>query len=326
MEEPEEQIYHHGVSELPSAPLVLLSLMGFVVVGSGLGLAAFTAIQQLAGWEFNALQGGLRADSPASERWPMRVLLLMSQLGTFVFAGWATTWLFYRKGSLLGGSAAKGWASYLRANRAPVFVTVLCGVLIMLAGAPFVLWLYELNKGLPLPDDLRGMEANTAEVIKGLLQMETPAEFWFNLLLIGAAPALGEEWVFRGILQQQLMRLIRNPWVALLLSAAVFSFIHLQFEGFLPRMWLGLVLGWLYWKTQHFWVPVVAHFANNAVQVIGQYLYRKQISSINLENELHIPLYVASLSLAAVLWLAYKIIQMLDQPSPDPQAGQAHAD
>jgi membrane protease YdiL (CAAX protease family) len=105
----------------------------------------------------------------------------------------------------------------------------------------------------------------------------------------------------------------------------VFSFIHLQFEGFLPRMWLGVVLGWLYWKTQNFWVPVVAHFANNAVQVVGQYLYHNQISSINLEEELHVPLYVAALSLAAVVWLAHTITQILNTTPPNRQTDQVNS-
>jgi hypothetical protein len=71
-------------------------------------------------------------------------------------------------------------------------------------------------------------------------------------------------------------------------------------------------------------VPVAAHFANNAVQVIGQYLYHKQISTFNLEEEQQIPAYVAALSLAAVMWLAYKINQMLRPNLPHAQAEQVN--
>ena len=122
-----------------------------------------------------------------------------------------------------------------------------------------------------------------------------------NMLLIALLPAVGEELVFRGVVQQQLMRRIGNPWWALALSAAVFSFFHFQFEGFLSRVLLGFLLGWLYWETRNFWVPVIAHFFNNGVQVIAQYASNDKNSVVDLEQDVQVPWFVALLSLFMVL-------------------------
>ena len=91
--------------------------------------------------------------------------------------------------------------------------------------------------------------------------------------------------------------------VALVLTAVIFSFIHFQFEGFLPRMLLGLLLGWLYWRTGNFWVPVAAHFANNGAQVLGQFLYKHDLSSIDMEEDVDIPWYAAAISVLLIWWI-----------------------
>lgn len=148
------------------------------------------------------------------------------------------------------------------------------------------------------------LENDSTEALKALLRMETPLELLANLTLLAVLPALGEELVFRGILQRQLMRRIANPWVVILLSGAIFSFIHFQFEGFLPRWLLGVLLGWLYWRTGNFWVPVLAHFANNALQVVGQYLYGQKLTTVDLEQDVQIPWLAALMSAALVVVVA----------------------
>jgi membrane protease YdiL (CAAX protease family) len=123
------------------------------------------------------------------------------------------------------------------------------------------------------------------------------------LVIIALLPAIGEEVVFRGVLQRQVQRVIFPTWLAILIAAAIFSAIHLQFEGFLSRWLLGVLLGWLYWQTGNLWVPAIAHFFNNAIQVLGQYLYKNDISTVDLEKDIDVPWYFALVSLVLVLWI-----------------------
>ncbi|MBK6930561.1 MAG: CPBP family intramembrane metalloprotease [Saprospirales bacterium] len=279
----------------PRVWVVLLGLLGFCLFFSILGGAAFQAIVLLAGWDTGILSGVLAPDAPPAERWQMRLLLGIGHLATFLLGGWATLRFFY--------PPASHALIYLKAERLPGLRPLLGGILLILVSIPLVLYTYTLNKALPLPDTFRMLEDQTNDAIKGLLQMDNGLELLANLALIALLPALGEELVFRGVVQQQLLRRIAPPWLGLVLAAAIFSFIHFQFEGFLPRMLLGILLGWLYWRTQNFWVPVAAHFANNAFQVAGQYLYSRDLSGIDLEEDIDVPWYAAALSLLLVIAL-----------------------
>ena len=263
----------------------------------------FTIIAMLAGWDADLAGRNIGADATSAERWELRLLLGLNHLFRFVVAGGATVWMFYR-GTQRG---LPHWADYLQLRQPPPALTTALAVLLMLCSMPLVLFLLQINKALPLPDAFRAMEDNTAEMLKGLLQMEGLAELVANLTIIALIPAVGEELVFRGVLQQQLMRRIANPWIAVAVSAAVFSAVHLQFEGFLSRWLLGMVLGWLFWRSRNLWVPVAAHFFNNALQVLAQYAYKKEVSAIDLEQDIQVPWQVALFS-AFLMWAVVRVM------------------
>lgn len=300
-EEPSEFIKKTGYypASEPRVTLVLIVMLGFSLLFSMGGAMLFQLIALLAGWDSSAMSGILAPDAPPAERWQIRLLLGISHLATFILAGWATVRLFYPPDRVA--------IAYLRADRRPELKTVLAGVFLILVSMPLVLFVYQINKALPLPESFRLLEDQTNDAIKGLLQMENPLELIANLTLIALLPAIGEELVFRGVVQQQLLRRIHQPWIALVLTAVIFSFIHFQFEGFLPRMLLGLLLGWLYWRTGNFWVPVAAHFANNGAQVLGQFLYNHDLSSIDMEEDVNIPWYAAAISVLLIWWIMRSI-------------------
>ncbi len=277
----------------PRVRVVLIALLGACIFFSILGGAAFQLVVHLFGWDPGVATGALAPDAPPLERWQMRLFLGIAHFFTFLLAGWVTLRYFYPP----AGNSLR----YIKAVQLPERRSLLGGIALILVSIPLVLYAYNLNQALPLPESFRLLEEQTNDAIKGLLQMDNALELLANLTLIALLPAVGEELIFRGIVQQQLMRRIASPWVALLVTAAVFSFIHFQFEGFLPRMLLGLLLGWLYWQTQNFWVPVTAHFVNNAFQVLGQFLYSRELSTVDMEEDIEVPWYAALLSLFLVL-------------------------
>lgn len=290
----------------PAVIVVLGVLLCLSLLLSAAGVGVFQALVIQAGWDESILSGILAPDASPSERWQMRLLLGISHFTTFILAGWVTVRIFY--------PPARASIQYLGAQKWPGVRMLLLAVLLVLVSIPLVLFLYQINKALPLPESFRLIEDQTNEALKGLLQMDSPLELLANLALIALLPAIGEELVFRGVVQQQLLRRIRQPWAALALTAAVFSFIHFQFEGFLPRMLLGLLLGWLYWVSGNFWVPVTAHFANNAVQVLGQFLYRHELSTVDLEQDIDVPWYAAAISIV-LIWLLMRQIASIRKVS-----------
>ena len=94
----------------------------------------------------------------------------------------------------------------------------------------------------------------------------------------------GEELTFRGVLQQALTKGCKNPHIAIILTAAIFSFIHFQFYGFFPRMFLGLVLGYMFYATGSIWTSIAMHFLNNGTAVVVYYLDNKGIIDADVDS------------------------------------------
>jgi membrane protease YdiL (CAAX protease family) len=138
----------------------------------------------------------------------------------------------------------------------------------------------ELNSTMHLPDWLSGVnqwiiekEENAARLLDTIMTQDT---FWvmiLNLLMIAVLPAIGEELIFRGVFQKILSNLFRSGHMAIWVTAFLFSAIHFQFFGFVPRFILGLVFGYLFFWSGTLWLPVISHFVNNAVPVIGAFIY-----------------------------------------------------
>ena len=284
----------------PKVRMVLLAQIGLMIFCSGIGMLLYLFICTIAGWDASL---ALHANSPIAERWQVRLQLGLTHLFGFLVAGGATVWIFYRGIT----QTATSWPDYLQTRRWPGWTPVLLGILLMAVSLPLVLYSLTINQQLPLPEFFKEASAQAEEALRGLLQMENGAELLANLVIVALLPALGEELVFRGVIQQQLMRRIANPWTAILVSAVVFSAAHFQFDGFLPRILLGFLLGWLYWKTRSFWVPVAGHFFNNGIQVLGQYLYGKEMSAIDLEKDIQVPWEFAAIS-AFMVWAVMRLI------------------
>lgn len=300
-EEPEAKPPVFYVSpNYPHAQLVLVTQVFFSALFSMAAGALFMLIALLCAWDIEQVRTG-----DPSMLWPLRLMLGMSHLFMFTLAGWATLRLYYR-GEV---SSNPHWLDYLEARSRPAWMALGLGALLMLTAFPLVLYVQELSKWLPMSDLLKDWESGSQESLKILLSMETPLDFLANLLLIAFLAALGEELIFRGVLQKQLMRVLRSPWMAIVVSAMIFSAIHLQFEGFFSRWLLGLLLGWLYWFTGNFWVPVFAHFFFNGVQIAGQYAYVLGISDFDLAEAASVPWQFALISafcMAVVIRLIYQ--------------------
>jgi membrane protease YdiL (CAAX protease family) len=303
---------HFTVSGLPyPAPgLVMLTQLGLFILGSGIGALVYGVIAQLAGWDMTL---SLLPESPAADRWQIRIQLGLGHLLGFCSSGLFTAWLFYRPGPGTGVS----WPAYLQIDRRPDWGIVAMALLLMMVSTPFVLFTLQLNQEIPMPESFKLAEEQAELVLKGLLNMEYPSELIGNLLLIAVLPAIGEEIVFRGIVQRQLMRVISNPIAALFLAAVIFSLAHFQMEGFIPRMILGMILGWLYWKCGNLWVPSIAHLFNNGAQVLGQYLHNQGLSSVNLEDDINVPIAAALLSIV----MAFGVITFINRRTDTSEYG-----
>jgi len=120
-------------------------------------------------------------------------------------------------------------------------------------------------------ESMKLIEENAKTITEAFLKMENTSDLLFNLFLIAFIPAIGEEMVFRGVLQKKLHSILQSPHLAIFVSSFIFSAIHMQFFGFLPRFILGIILGYLFYYSKNLWMPIIAHFINNALAVLIMY-------------------------------------------------------
>jgi len=273
-------------------------LLFLVIVLSGLGSGLVQVIGKMSGLDYVALAADLNASSPIEEKNFIRLGLSIGQLLSFTIPSLFFMWLIHQK----------DWLRSLQINTLPNWFPSLLGGVFILCLFPLAQWTYWLNQQIPMPNWVVDQEQLINQTIISLLKIEQPYELVLNLIIIGVLPAIGEELLFRGILQEKLARFWQQPHLAVWVSAFIFSAIHFQFQGFLPRLLLGAALGYLLVWTRNLWIPIIAHFVFNASQVLFQYVYyNDQADYLDLEKADSFPIWM----LLGTLGLLFLIRQIL---------------
>ncbi|PTT01156.1 CPBP family intramembrane metalloprotease domain-containing protein [Pedobacter sp. HMWF019] len=188
--------------------------------------------------------------------------------------------------------------------------------LIMLCSMPFMEWTAMTNQKMVLPDFLkpvdtwmRNKEEELMRMTLILLKINTTWDFLVNLFMIALVPAVAEELMFRGGVQRGLNRMFNNPHVAIWFAAFIFSAIHMQFFGFLPRLLLGAGFGYIYYWSGSLWYAMLGHFINNGYAVcVAWYLQIKHLPLEDADNTFHFKWYgyVLSLLVTIALFIYFK--------------------
>jgi membrane protease YdiL (CAAX protease family) len=173
----------------------------------------------------------------------------------------------------------------------PAFLLFLITLAIVLTSMPFMSLMIELNKGMKLPSNLKVIEdwmSSQEKTIERMTVFLTDFSSWPKLIVaffvIAVVPAIGEECLFRGLIQRKIFNKTQNMHVGIWVAAAIFSAIHLQFYGFLPRMLLGAAFGYLYWWSSNLWIPIFAHLVQNGSTIIALFLNNRKIIDFDLEK------------------------------------------
>jgi len=152
-------------------------------------------------------------------------------------------------------------------------------ILIMLAALPLVSALQDLTTLFPWSKAtlLKFKLAEDAynQQVAVIARMNNFTDYIISVLVIAFLPALFEETLFRGGIQNLLSRWFKKPVLAIVVTSIIFSAIHGSYLGFLSRFALGFVLGWIYYRTGNIWLNIIGHFFNNAFAVSAMYLFTK---------------------------------------------------
>jgi membrane protease YdiL (CAAX protease family) len=275
--EPESLLPEENNSPFREGPppiLLFILIFGSAAIGALVGSLLAGGVALAFGYDLQSFISGFSETDTLADRNLVRLITLVNHTFTFLIPAIFVAWYFYRK----------EWFTFLKIGKSPAFQNAMLATVLIIVAFPFAQLTYWINAQVPLPDALSSIEDSTAGLIKGLLVMNGPMELLFNLLIIAVLPAIGEELIFRGLIQQTLEKWMQNPIKAIWVAAFIFSFIHFQFEGFLPRMVLGAVLGYLFYWTKNLWIPILAHGVNNGVQVLAAYWYPEKMNELEPES------------------------------------------
>ena len=298
--------------------LQILLLLGFMLIGACVGYALVFAWAQW-GFGLSVMQVQQVAQNPTAA--PQGWGLLMMMQGVLLFVAGA--------GGALALASALGyrWAEYFNPRRLGAGWWLLAAAVLIVVILPLMSVLIAWNAGAHFPAALhdfevwaRASEDRAAVLTKFLTKFNSGARFAVGVIVIALVPAVAEELVFRGVIQKNLVRWF-SPHVGVWLGAALFSAIHFQFFGFVPRFVLGLVLGYLYLWSGNILVSMAAHFTQNAVQLLILYLTQRGQFGWGFDPDSNdaLPLTLVLPSVLLTAGLLYLLYRSMTAPTPPTQ-------
>jgi uncharacterized protein len=259
---------------------IIFRFLGFYILGPAIALFAFSLILGIEITEINELY--LSADNSPGTKAILLAIQGIGQLLGFIIL--PLLYIHYFNKSLYSKLSIT-----LSSPKFGVFFSL--AILIMLSAIPFISWIIDWNKSIDLPsfmDSLeRSMQATEAKleyVTKKLVYYSNYQEFLVAIVVFAIIPAIGEELLFRGIMQNEFSSLFKNPHLAIWFTGLLFSFMHFQFYGFFPRMLLGVTFGYLYFWSGNIIIPILVHFLNNALTLITMNLYKQKIITMDPDS------------------------------------------
>ena len=271
--------------------LLVLIAIGFVLAFS------IGAIASLMVGGMDGLSGVQRQDfSDSSTVLVLKLLQLFTQLGLFVFPSFLFAYFY--------GDSIK---EFLQIRIFPKLTILTVSIVAIVLMIPFIGFLVEINEQMQLPSFLAGLEEwmklkeEEAKVLTEVfLRVNSFSGLLFNLLIIGVLAGLGEELLFRGVLQNMIYKKSHRIHLAIWISAIIFSAIHMQFFGFLPRMILGALFGYVYHWTKNLWIPILMHTVFNSTTVVAAFLAEKEIIETTYDE-------VGSFDNPVIIWLTFAV-------------------
>jgi uncharacterized protein len=184
---------------------------------------------------------------------------------------------------------------------------VLIVVFMVIAGFFISGALSELNQMIPITKSatnyFQKLENEYNKQVMVLGNMKSTADFILSMIVLALVPAIFEEMLFRGTLQQITIALTRNAFAGILITSIFFSAVHLSYYGFLPRLFLGIMLGYIFYFSKNLWLSIIAHFLNNAYSLTVMFALSRS-GKLNMEalDETY-PLYYGVLGMAVIILL-----------------------
>ncbi|MFP4091675.1 MAG: CPBP family intramembrane glutamic endopeptidase [Cyclobacteriaceae bacterium] len=281
----------------------LFLLTGFIMLGLVAG--NFVGIALSLPFYEGDWQGMLAALADPTENPGSRRALLIIQACTSLF-GFILAPLLYR--SFIEGKSPQPFFSDQHLDIGLLLLVMFIVMIFMVGNSVIIEWNMNIDFGQLFPqfeEWASAKEEQLRKMTEYLTRFTNIGGLLVGLIVIAVIPAIGEELVFRGLGQRILTGLSGSHHAGIWIAAFLFSFIHLQFYGFFPRLLLGALFGYIYYWSGNLWYPIFAHFVNNAFTLVMLYMYQQEATDMNIEETDVVPLGTALLAIAATIGLLY---------------------
>jgi len=263
----------------PSAQLLFTALIIFIS-GIAITIIGIALCWVIYGVNLSQVESMMQNLSNPQNISILKFFQTIQSIGVFIIPPFIIAWFLHGRPAI-----------YLQYYKRPDVQSILLVIAIIFLSNPLINLLNEINSKLILPDWMSSVEiwmqnseSQANKITEAFLSTTSVSTLFLNIMMIGILPAVGEELLFRGIVQQLFKKMYGNAHAAIWISAAIFSALHLQFFGFLPRLVLGAMFGYMLEWSGSLWLPVFAHFINNATAVIAFYLNHNGLMSTDLDK------------------------------------------
>ncbi len=276
-------------------------LIGFAVAGLFLtSLISIPVWTSMTGKSIEEMETA--AADPANSN-ALKVVQIITAVVGFLIPAVLTAYLMNRKPLQL-----MGFSGYINWKQVGLVFAIVCTALFVSAFVSYV------NESIPISESWRlkfdKLENDYNRQVEAIIGLNSAGEYILALVVMGFLPALCEEALFRGGLQNFLTRSTKMPWLSIIVVSLLFSLAHFSYYGFLSRLFLGTMLGLLYQYSGRIWLNIIAHFLNNALALTIIYIYKmqgKSLKDVLAENSSSWMGIFALPVLIALLYLFYKM-------------------
>jgi membrane protease YdiL (CAAX protease family) len=283
-----------------SISLLLVSFVGFMVIGPLIGMPLGMPFYD---GDVSSYYEAILSNPMGNDSFKLPLFILQGTASIIGFVIFPALFMIFYERQTINVFFTKIKFSSKLLLLTPVIVLAFMGV-----NSLFVEW----NSNLSLPEFLSGFEQTARafedramEMTVYLTHFDSFAMFFLGFIVIAIIPGIGEELVFRGFLQNYLHKSTKNVHVAIWLSAFLFSAMHMQFFGFVPRLLLGALFGYLYYWSGNLIVPILAHAFNNGFTVLMMYLNQQSIINFDVDSTESVPLSYFIISTIITFFLVF---------------------
>jgi len=269
---------------------ISLYIVGFVFLKFALGVDISMINQILLEPEANA--GGITA---------LKIFNVFISIGTFVIPAFMFSLALNQKPVL-----------FLKIRHPVKVYNYAFAIFLIIVSIPLTSWLYTINQQMKLPDGMadfeqyiKTLEESAKHLTEIFVRADTWSEYLLNVFVMAVVPAITEEIFFRGCLQNFVRMCFYNIHVSVIFAALIFSGVHGQFYGFLPRFELGIILGYAFAYSGNIWVSIAGHFFNNAIALTGSFIDMRNINIEFLKEDYIFPFYINIISLVLTVLIIY---------------------